>query len=32
VLDRGRIVAVAEVAALTRGGTLEAAYLRLVQG
>jgi len=32
VLDRGRLVTVAEVAALTQGGTLEAAYLRLVQG
>ena len=32
VLDGGRVVTVSEVAALTQGATLEAAYLRLVQG
>ena len=32
VLDRGRVVTVASVAELTEGASLEAAYLRLVQG
>jgi ABC-2 type transport system ATP-binding protein len=33
VLDRGRLVTVADVAELTAGGgSLEAAYLRLVRG
>jgi ABC-2 type transport system ATP-binding protein len=32
VLDRGRVVKVGDVAALTEGASLETAYLRLVQG